>query len=115
MMGVKVIIFKGISPISFSGEFGEVVLQNGGVLNSIDENLWAEVEKQYSEIIGEFVKGGFIIFSNSKSAKKQKNGEKVIVDQDVSDDEDQEGADKQNRKENDAKISFDRLKEMMGI
>lgn len=88
---MKAIIFKGIAPICFSGTFGEVVLKNGGVLNRVDDNVWKEVEKQYSEILKDFINGGFIIFSKTKAQAGD-----AVKDIDAAKDEIKEAVKKQN-------------------
>lgn len=88
---MKAIIFKGIAPICFSGTFGEVVLKNGGVLNRVDDNVWKEVEKQYSEILKDFINGGFIIFSKTKAQAGDE-----VKDIDAAKDEIKEAVKKQN-------------------
>lgn len=88
---MKAIIFKGIAPICFSGTFGEVVLKNGGVLNRVDDNVWKEVEKQYSEILKDFIDGGFIIFSKTKAQAGDE-----VKDIDAAKDEIKEAVKKQN-------------------
>lgn len=94
---MKIIIFKGIAPICFSGSFGEVVLKNGGVLNRVDDNVWKEVERAYPEVVRDFVRGGFIIFTKSKTGEKEN-----VSDDEVANDENKEGAEKQNSKKKDA-------------
>lgn len=80
---MKAIIFKGIAPICFSGSFGEVVLKNGGVLNFVEKGVWAEVEKAYPEVVRDFVKGGFIIFSKAKAQAGEEVKDKEVAKEEV--------------------------------
>lgn len=55
---MKAVVFKGFAPVAFTGSFGRLVLQGGGVINRVDESLWDAVYQQYKASIDEFIQSG---------------------------------------------------------
>lgn len=55
---MKAVIFRGFAPVAFTGSFGRLVLQGGGVINRVDESLWNAVYQEYKASIDEFIQSG---------------------------------------------------------
>lgn len=55
---MKAVVFKGFAPVAFTGTFGRLVLQGGGVINRVDESLWNAVYQEYKASIDEFIQSG---------------------------------------------------------
>lgn len=55
---MKAVVFKGFAPVAFTGSFGRLVLQGGGVINRVDESLWNAVYQEYKASIDEFIQSG---------------------------------------------------------
>lgn len=89
---MKIVVFKGFAPISFSGSWGDLVLQGNGLINRVDPELWDAVYKEYKNAIDSFVKSGVIEFSNSKDKETKQ-------DNDVASDAMKDLEEKQNKEE----------------
>lgn len=72
---MKIVVFKGFAPISFSGSWGDFVLQGNGLINRVDPELWDAVYKEYKNSIDGFVKSGVMEFSNSNDKKTKQDSD----------------------------------------
>lgn len=76
---MKIVVFKGFAPISFSGEWGDCVLLGNGHLNRIDAELWNAIYAQYKNAIDDFISSGVMEVAKSKD-KETKEDQEVKAD-----------------------------------